>query len=99
MTGRIKVQAHMDRMGNILVRPVSNRWAKRFAKRCKQNGGSDDLEAFFQEGSASQDFLEPCTPRQKKDLHSGYTVRFLADPWEVGHWYGYDAHTVCEGKP
>lgn len=29
-------------------------------------------------------------------VEQGWTVQVKADPWEVGHWYGYDAHTVAE---
>ncbi len=96
VTGRIKVEARMDNMGNIMARPVSDRWAKRFAKRCNENGGSADLEAFFQDGMVAHDFMEDMTPGQRRDLNNGYTVRFFVDPWIVGHWYGYDAHTAAE---
>jgi hypothetical protein len=92
----IKVRATMDRMGNIVAAPVSDRWSRRFAARCQKNGGPADRDCFFQEGMAASEFLESLRPAQRRDLNNGWTVTFMADPWEVGHWYGYDAHTVCE---
>lgn len=97
------VIAWQDRMGNVYARPVSDRAARKFARRVAKNGGPsfatqerDGFTAFFQEGMGAAEFLDDCTPAQRRDIENGYTVRFRADPWIVGHWYGYDAHTVAE---
>ena len=34
--------------------------------------------------------------RQRRALDAGWDVTILMDPWEVGHYYGYDAHAVAE---
>ena len=92
--GNILVQARMDRYGSLLVRPVKTSYAKKFAKVVKDYTGHLDLEIFIQN---PDEFLENDIPRRYiKDLENGYTIRFLADPWIVGHWYGYDAHCIVE---
>ena len=88
------VQARMDNMGNIYARPVADRWAKRFAAFTPH---PDDLEAFFQQGMGADEFLDDMPKRHRKALAEGYSVRWRMDGWEVGHWYGYDAHTAAEG--
>ena len=100
----ITVTAKMDRMGNILARPKQDKHARAFMRRAADNGGSrydprmggDELAAFFNEGQAASEFFDGCTPAQRKDLESGWDINFRCDPWTVGHWYGYDAHTVAE---
>lgn len=89
----------MDRMGSITVRPKSDKWAQRFARVVKDNGGSTDLEltAFFQEGLGAMEFIENDVPkRYRRDLEQWRTVRWIVAPWVVGHWYGWDAHTAAE---
>ena len=100
----IVVTAKLDRMGNVLARPKQDKYARAFMRRAHENGGSrytpdmwaNELSAFFQEGQAASEFLDDCTPAQRKDLESGWDVSFRCDPWIVGHWYGYDAHTIAE---
>ena len=93
----ITVEARMDRMGNIEVAPVSAQWRDKFCAIVQENGGGNARTAFFQEGTGAGDFLEnDCPPRKRGELKRGYTVRFRADPWVVGHWYGYDAYTAAE---
>ena len=99
------VIAQMDHCGNITARPVSDRAAKRFARRVAENGGAslevqarDGYCAFFQDGMGAAEFLEDLRPDQRRDLEAGWQVKFRADGWLVGHWYGYDAHTVFEGR-
>ncbi len=99
------VTAKMDHCGNITARPVSERAARKFARMVEKNGGAsfavqdrDHFTAFFQDGMGACEFLEDCTPEQRRDLQAGWPIRFRADGWLVGHWYGYDAHTVFEGK-
>lgn len=94
---RIQVEATMDSMGNITARPKSDEYSKAFAEVQKENGGGGDLDCFFQEGMGATEFLENHVPKSlREDLYSGYDVSFEEDPWVVGHWYGYDAHTLCE---
>lgn len=94
---KIRVEARMDPMGNILVKPSTVKFAKVFSEVRKSNGGGDGLECFFQEGKYASEFLVEHIPEDlREDLEQGWSVDFRVDPWVVGHWYGYDAHTVCE---
>lgn len=92
----IIVEAHQDLMGNITVAPISAKWRKRFAQIVRENGGPHEDTAFFQDGGPAVEFLENMPARHRRDLESGRSVRFKADAWIVGHWYGYDAHTAAE---
>lgn len=94
--------AHTDRMGNIFVAPVRRDWRAWFARIVRDNGGeaanplSDYETAFFQEGGPAEEFMGDIPKRAKLELRKGYTVRFRADLWIVGHWYGFGAHTAAE---
>ena len=97
MPSKIAVDVEEDRMGNIIAKPVSAKYAKAFAKVRKENGGGSGDDAFFNDGGEAEEFKrEYLSSKQRKDLGSGYGVRMKVDPWVVGHWYGYDAHTVAE---
>lgn len=55
-----------------------------------------DGNAFFQYDYDIPDFI-----REKKSVkrflkNGDRSVTFLADPWEIGHIYGYDTHTLFE---
>jgi hypothetical protein len=96
MPEKILVSARMDRMGNIIIRPVSDKWARRFARAVKSNGGGYHKDIFFQEGMGAEEFIGQDLPaRYKRDIENGWIVRFLVDPWLVGMWYGYDACNVA----
>lgn len=84
----IVVQAEKDCMGGITVRPRSDRWARRMQK-AQSKYGPGDLDVYFQN---SWDILPDIPRRYHRDLESGWTVRWIVDPWIVAHWYGYDAH-------
>jgi len=89
---RIKVEAKMDRMGFIIIHPVSAKHEEKFVKFVEENGGPDMSEGIlFQSGLNVDEFLEDCSPRIRKDIEAGWTVTFLVDSWIVGNWYGYDA--------
>ena len=92
----IKIEAWTDRVGNVYARPRNRKWAEKFVAVVVANGGSNNKTVFFQEGDAAQWFIEELSQRQRNDLERFGTISFLADPWEVGHWYGYDAHTAAE---
>lgn len=97
MPSKISVEVEEDRMGNVIVRPVDKRYAKAFAKVRKDNGGGGGEDAFFNDGGEAEQFKSDyLNPRQRKELEKGYPVRMKMDPWDVGHLYGYDAHTAVE---
>lgn len=91
-TGKITVQAEMDRCGNIIARPVRDAIAWDLAGTAHENGRPYDLTCFFNEGGEASMFLEEEVPRRyHRDLENGWNVRWLADPENVCNWYGYDA--------
>jgi len=93
----IRVEAEMDQMGNISVKPSDVKYARTFSEVRKSNGGGDGLDCFFQEGMGASEFLKEHIPQDlHEDLEQGWSIDFKVDPWVVGHWYGYDAHTACE---
>jgi len=96
MPRKINVDIKTDAMGNIIASPVSKKYAKAFSDVRRENGGGSDLNVFFQEGGPATQFLNDLTPRQRREINKGWDVRIKVDPWIVGHWYGYDAHTVAE---
>jgi hypothetical protein len=93
----ILVEAKQDRCGNIHVAPCAAKWRDKFRAVVRENGGGNNSSAFFQEGGPASEWLEnDCPPAKRRELEQGYLIRFRADPWIVGHWYGYDAHTAAE---
>ena len=92
----ILVEAKKDRIGGILIRPVNKEYAERFARAAELNGAGIDEDhwAYIQDGEA---FKENSVPkRYHRDIQHGWDVRWRADPWEVGHYYGWDAHVIAE---
>lgn len=95
----IKVKAKTDSMGNIIVAPTDPTWQHAFAKHVSEFTGhpvEDETEAFFQEGGPAQEFIANDVPaRYRGLLLDGWSIEFEADPWVVGHWYGYDAYLAA----
>jgi len=87
--------AEMDRMGCVHLFFKNRRIAEQVRKHVVKNGGPNEISAFIQNG---EEFLENCTPAQRKDLEEGWEINFRADAWDMAHYWGYDAHTVFERK-
>jgi hypothetical protein len=86
-----------DNMGAVYASPVSALWREAFASHLRTMGERADACAYFQAGP---DELSGCIPPRKlRELAEGYSVTCRVDPWEFGHWLGYDAHTVAEIGP
>jgi len=84
------VEAKMDRMGNITVRPVNERIRKQWAADTLQWGGRTDGELFLQEGMGAEEFMREDVPKQhRRALRAGWTVRFRMDAWTLRHMIGY----------
>ena len=80
--------------GNYITEPVSTKWAHKFAKHMEEWTDHHDASAFFQ---GDYELPETVTQnRQFKALQDGYTITIQIDPWEYGHWLGWDAHTIAE---
>ncbi len=91
---KILVEAEMDRMGNVTIKPVSTRIARKYANHMQEMTGNRTWGAFFQEGGPVSELLNEFPAKYRRDLEKGWPVRFKADPWTFGTWLGYDAHEV-----
>ena len=90
---QITVEATQDVMGNLFLVPRVRRFAKAFRSKVVENGGPAELSIVGQEGTPfREDLLRAMPARKVRELLGGFTVAVLADPWTVGHWYGWDAH-------
>ena len=79
--------------------PVSKHWRKRFADYMRQWGDYTEKEACQVYFQGDYELPEEVTRnRQYRDLQAGWDITILVDPWEFGHWLGWDAHTITEGK-
>ena len=91
----ILVTVEMDSMGNVTVQPVVERYAQAFQAVVKANGGPNEASAFIQEHNVNE-LRDDISADAWRALQGGYTVNCIMDPWTLGHYYGYDAHTVAE---
>jgi hypothetical protein len=92
---KIKVKALTTRQGDVLVKPVAEEYCEKYRQHMREVGGPSSAAAFFQEGMGAEEFLaNDVPPRHRRDLEQGCVVTFLIDPWEFGHWLGWDAHEV-----
>lgn len=96
----IKVNFREQSYGGVLVTPVVERYAEMFCTVVAANGGPslitqrrDGYSAYVQSVEGLEESL---SPRQLREVSTGWGVTVIMDPWEVGHFYGYDAHTVAE---
>jgi len=89
----MKVELKIDRMGNLLLKPVSKYWQKTIAKYLASYDVQWDKEVLVQ--TNVDDTLEyplELTKAQKDDLHNGWSIVILIDPWTFGQGFvGYDA--------
>ena len=92
---KILVEAEMDRMGNITVKPSSPRHQRLYADHMEEMTGNRTWGAFFNDGAEASQLLEEFPARRRRELEKGWPVRFKVDPWQFGHWLGYDAHEVA----
>lgn len=81
-------------MEGVLFSTVAPQYARAFARRAASNGASCNETAYLERWHVEEG--EWLTRRQWRDLDAGWSVRFLCDPWQVAHLWGYDAHTVVE---
>lgn len=96
----IDIIVSKDRMGNVYAEPTNPDWRRAFGAHVAEFTGhsqADEQSAFFQEGDPADAFVDNSVPPPyRADLHDGWPVVFGADPWVVGHWYGYDAQVIAE---
>ena len=76
--------------------PVSKYWRRRFALHMHNYTGHRSAEVYFQ---GLYDLPETVVLNwQYDELVKGWDICILVDPWEFGHWLGYDAQIVAERK-
>ena len=94
----IKIEIVPLSYGSYTSRPVSRKWRKAFAAH---------MDSYYytvlHEKAYFQDFWQlPESVRENRramrELDKGYSTIVLIDPWEYGHWLGYDAHIVAERR-
>lgn len=81
--------------GAYTANPVSTKWRQKFSRHMKEMGQRATSSVFFQ---SDEDLPESIrnNPRAMRMLRGGWNATVLVDPWEYGHWLGWDAHTVAE---
>lgn len=91
---RIVLVVQMDRMGCITAEPISQVWCQKYRRHMQEMTGRATSQAFFQGDYEAPDTIT--THRNYKDLLAGWDLQITIDPWEFGHWLGYDACNVTE---
>lgn len=89
----IKVEVVEDRMGNVIVTPVSKKVRRKIEKHLELFG-ERGAEVFMQEGDPAEQFKAELTAAQRREIEQGWTVTMIVDPWVYGHWRGWDVHEV-----
>lgn len=89
----IKVKITRHALGYCLLRPVVDRYAEVFREHMKAMGQPNSDSAYVRH---LEDLRELISPEAYHDLQSGWDATCIMDPWELGHCYGWDAHTIVE---
>lgn len=80
---------------SFVLSPVNGCLRDAIVRRVVENGGPDEEDVFIQGGG---NLPEEIPAAKRRDLDNGWDIIFLMDPWVLAHYYGYDAHTVFEGR-
>lgn len=95
-----------DRFGSIIITPVSEAWKDAIDSHmlgiiaigvieAPKDAGTEG--AYFQEGGPASDVRERyLSLEEQEDLSRGYAVEKEVEDWEALHFWGFDAHTLCE---
>jgi hypothetical protein len=91
----IRILVHPLPYGSYTAEPIAKHWQGAFQEYMTQwQQGSGLYQAFFQGDWDLPDTVKE--NRQYSELVKGWDITILVDPWEFGHWLGWDAHTVAE---
>lgn len=96
--GWIKVTIEPLNYGGYVMM-IADKYHDKFAAVVRANGGGCGRTFGYRVAFpyiAHNEDLPEMPRRKRKALDDGYHVTILMDPWDVGHYYGYDAHTVAE---
>ena len=95
----IKVRIWQDKYypGGYQLIAVSEKITRKIINRAVENGMPfhGEMTTVVERNKES---LPRMSTAKMEDLESGWPVTVLMDGWEFAHYYGYDAHTVFEGR-
>ena len=92
---RIKVEVQQDRMGGLLLTPVSQRVRQQMRAHTREWHGHASDTALIDRDYDVEHFIRTyLSPQQGRDVRQGWPVTILMDPWVFGHMVGYDFHEV-----
>jgi hypothetical protein len=89
----IKVEVVEDRLGDVIVTPVSEKVRRKIEQHLEQFG-ERGAEVLMPEGGLAERFKAELTAAQRRKIEQGRTVTMIVDPWVYGHWRGWDVHEV-----
>lgn len=76
--------------------PVRSDLIEKVIKHLSEYNINSNGKAFFQNFYEIPDFITDKKAVKAFLKNGAKNVTFLADPWEIGHVYGYDTHTLFE---
>ena len=88
------IDVQMDRMGSIVLTPRSKKVRAQMRKHNKEWTGHADDTVYLQEGFGASEFLGLLPRAKRRELEAGWPLTIRMDPWEFGHYVGYDFHEV-----
>jgi len=94
--GRVKVRLSEDRMGNVIGYPIREDLRKKIKDHLFFYGVDSDGTFLVQEDYNIESLLGEIPKRAGRDLRKGWDIVVLMDPWQLGHYYGWDTQTIFE---
>jgi hypothetical protein len=88
------VRVEADFMGSLVLTPVSERIAKKFASHLRMFCPGADGSAYLQREDDINLFLSALPRSTANHIRSGWRAKIRMDPWEFGTYLGYDACNV-----
>ena len=94
----IRVKVWEDRMGNLRGFPIRKDIREKIVAHLNEMHPNNPQSSMFfiQEGTEEEFRQEFLSKQQQKDVENGWYATLTIDPWIVGHWYGWDTHTIFE---
>lgn len=89
------VEVQMDRMGSMVLRPVSERVRAQMRRHNKEWTGHSEDTVLIQREDNIDSFMERhVPPRKHSRIRQGWPEAVRMDPWDFGHYVGYDFQEV-----
>lgn len=83
-----------DDIGNLILQPVSEKRADKYAAHMEDMTGYAQRSAYLQNEYDITQFRSDLNGRARRELNFYGAVTVRMDPWVFGHMLGYDAHEV-----